>query len=458
MARVRVGRADSSKEARVRISRIAVHGLFDRFNHELTFDPGERIAIMIGPNGYGKTTILRLLNVLFNHSPRSLGRMPFAKLHVDFDDGSQLTVVRTPGESSPRLFYVTPLHEMEPFVPESRSSLQGVSFPLGVIEDIVPSLEQIGAAEWRNVHTNEILDLDYVVETYADILPFAIEEQEQELPSWLEEIRVSLPVRFIDTERLTDLSAYRRRLRNRSSFSHIAPERTVRLYSEKLASMVQQTLTKYATLSQSLDRSFPARLVELPASKPLSIDQLTEVLAQVEQRRSRIVEAGLLAQEHESLSVPAVKEVDESTRSVLAVYARDATEKLDVFEDLYARVNTFVRIANARLLHKQVSVSQAGLKVSNSDGSTLELEMLSSGEQHEIVLLFDLLFRTKKNSLIMVDEPELSLHVAWQREMLKDLQEMAELSDFRVLLATHSPQIIGDRRNLTIDLQEVDRE
>ena len=73
-------------------------------------------------------------------------------------------------------------------------------------------------------------------------------------------------------------------------------------------------------------------------------------------------------------------------------------------------------------------------------------------EQHEIVILFDLLFGTKKNSLILVDEPELSLHVDWQRAMLKDLHEMAELSDFRALLATHSPQIIGERWDLTIEL------
>ena len=75
--------------------------------------------------------------------------------------------------------------------------------------------------------------------------------------------------------------------------------------------------------------------------------------------------------------------------------------------------------------------------------------MLSSGEQHEIVLLFELLFETKPNSLILIDEPELSLHVAWQREMLKDLQEIADLSDFRAILATHSPQIINDRWDLT---------
>lgn len=438
----------------MRISRIAVHGLFDRFNHELTFDPCERITIMIGPNGYGKTTILRILNVLFNYSPRSLGRMPFEELHVDFDDGSRLTVDRISGKSSPRLSYVTPTREMEPYIPEPLSTAQGVSFPLGIIEDIIPGLERIGASEWRNVHSDDVLDLDDVIETYEDVLPLSVEKHEQKLPPWLEEIRASLPVRFIDTERLTDLSTHGRRLRSRSSYSYITPERTVRLYSKKLASEVQKTLTQYATLSQSLDRSFPARLVEEPTSEPLSKEQLAQDLEEVDKRRSEIIESGLLAQEHASLSVPDIDSIDDSRIGVLAVYAQDATEKLDVFEDLYLRVNTFVRIANARLLHKKISVSQEGLKVSNSDGAALELEMLSSGEQHEIVLLFDLLFGTKKNSLIMVDEPELSLHVAWQREMLKDLQEMAELSDFRVLLATHSPQIIGDRMDLTIDLQE----
>ena len=443
----------------MKIYKISVHGLFARFNHELTFDPSERITIMFGPNGIGKTMTLRILNVLFNLSPRSLGRMPFDELRVIFDDGSRLAVIRIPGESSPQLSYVTSTQQTETYVPETLSRAEAASFPRSAIENIVPDLTQTGPSEWRNVHTGEVLDLDDVIATYPDIFPPDDEMSEQRfsMPSWLKEIRASLPVRFIDTERLTDLSIYGRRLRNRHPYSPLTPERTVRLYSERLAGMVQHTLTEYATLSQSLDRSFPARLVEEPASDPLSIDELTQVLTQVEERRSEIVEAGLLLQEHESLSVPVIKTMDESRRSVLGVYAQDATQKLSVFDELYARVSTFVKIANARLLYKQVSVSQKGLKVSNSDGPDLELEMLSSGEQHEIVLLFDLLFGTKKNSLIMVDEPELSLHVAWQREMLKDLQEIAELSDFRALLATHSPQIIGDRWDLTTELQGPDR-
>ena len=405
-----------------------------------------------------KQRFLRILDVLFNRSPLSLSSIPFEKLHVTFDDGSRLTVDRNPYKSSPILSFETPTQQEEHYKPEPPSKARDVPFPLGAIEEIVPRLERIGFREWRDDHTGDVLDLDNVIAAYAHILPFDVEMPEDSFPLWLKNIRTSLSVRFIDTERLIDPSTYQRRFRNRPSYSHIVTERTVRRYSDRLAGKVKQTLTEFATLSQSLERSFPARLVEEPTSEPLSKDQLAQDLARVEKRRSEIVEAGLLLREPEGLSAPDIESMDKSRRSVLAVYAQDANKKLSVFDDLYARVNTFVRIANARLLYKQVSVSQEGLRVSNSDGSNLELEMLSSGEQHEIVLLFDLLFGTKENTLILVDEPELSLHVAWQREMLRDLQEMAELSDFRALLATHSPQIIDGRWDLTIQLQGPEEE
>jgi predicted ATP-binding protein involved in virulence len=79
--------------------------------------------------------------------------------------------------------------------------------------------------------------------------------------------------------------------------------------------------------------------------------------------------------------------------------------------------------------------------------------LLSSGEQHELVILYELLFRVSKNSIILIDEPEISLHVAWQDEFLKDLGQMAELSQFNALVATHSPQIISDRWDLTVELK-----
>ncbi|MBK9645152.1 MAG: AAA family ATPase, partial [Deltaproteobacteria bacterium] len=86
------------------------------------------------------------------------------------------------------------------------------------------------------------------------------------------------------------------------------------------------------------------------------------------------------------------------------------------------------------------------------DGSPLPLDKLSSGEQHQLVLLVDLLFHTAPGSLLLIDEPELSMHVVWQQQVLPDLLDIAKLSDFDVIVATHSPDIIGPYNHLEVAL------
>ena len=449
----------------MKISRIGVYGLFDRFNHVIEFDPDERITIMIGPNGFGKTMTLRILNALFNLPVGSLERMPFKEVIVVFDDYSNLKVSRISGQWTCRKPHEQPTlkfeYSQEPFESftseEAQISEEELPFSISEIDELIPLLVRIGHSKWRNLDTGETLDLDDVIAGYGEQLPLNSGASDSK-SAWLSDLRNSIPVHFIGTERLTTSSTERTTtVRSRRRYTRTTPERTVRQYSDKLAKQVQQKLTEYATLSQSLDRTFPARLVEEPTTLAPSIDYVEQKLAEVEERRSSIVKAGLLIQEDESLSEPTIRKLDESRRGVLAVYAQDALQKLSVFDDLYARVNTLKRIANARFLYKQVSVSTDGLRVAAIDGSDIDLEMLSSGEQHELVLLYDLLFGIARNSLILIDEPELSLHVAWQDKVLSDLHSIADLSDFRVLLATHSPQIIGDRWDLTVELKGPDR-
>jgi len=45
-------------------------------------------------------------------------------------------------------------------------------------------------------------------------------------------------------------------------------------------------------------------------------------------------------------------------------------------------------------------------------------------------------------------KPELSLHVEWQKSFLPDLLAVIEAVHFDVILATHSPFIVGDRSDL----------
>ena len=86
----------------------------------------------------------------------------------------------------------------------------------------------------------------------------------------------------------------------------------------------------------------------------------------------------------------------------------------------------------------------------------LDMEKLSAGEQHELIMLYYLLFRASKNSLILIDEPERSHHVTWQEKWLGDIEQIAGHSGFRAIVATHSPEIIGDRWSMVVELQNQD--
>lgn len=95
---------------------------------------------------------------------------------------------------------------------------------------------------------------------------------------------------------------------------------------------------------------------------------------------------------------------------------------------------------------------ERGLIAKTDDGQVLWLNSLSSGEQHELVLLYNLLFRVEPNALVLVDEPELSLHLNWQKTFLPDLLEIVSAVGCDVILATHSPFIVGGRHDLMVAL------
>ncbi|EQD32124.1 excinuclease ATPase subunit, partial [mine drainage metagenome] len=146
--------------------------------------------------------------------------------------------------------------------------------------------------------------------------------------------------------------------------------------------------------------------------------------------------------------------IDETNKNVLLVYINDVEEKLRVFDNLTDKIYLFLKLINDKFLHKQMFInSNDGFTFRTSEGQPLSPAKLSSGEQHELILLFELLFKVVPNSLILIDEPELSLHIYWQQRFLQDLDEITKLSQFDVLIATHSPQIIQNRWDLTVELK-----
>src|SRR5205823_209625 len=99
------------------------------------------------------------------------------------------------------------------------------------------------------------------------------------------------------------------------------------------------------------------------------------------------------------------------------------------------RVRLLQEIVNSRFKYKSLKISreQGFVVVTDNDQKEIAPENLSSGEQHELVLVYDLLFQVQSNTLVLIDEPEISLHVGWQRQFLSDLFEISQLTSLRFL-------------------------
>jgi predicted ATPase len=166
--------------------------------------------------------------------------------------------------------------------------------------------------------------------------------------------------------------------------------------------------------------------------------------------------AGILDRDFEPVSIVG-EDIEPGVAKVLEVYVKDANEKLAVFDSLKAREALFKELIETRFLDKTLEVDREnGFKVISPIGNAIPLETLSSGEQHQLILVFDLLFEVKTNSLILIDEPELSLHVSWQKSFIDSLKRMIALNGFDVVIATHSPPLVARHFDLTVELGAVD--
>lgn len=443
-----------------RIKQISVKDLFGIFHHVIPLNMDERITIIHGPNGFGKTIILRLLNDLFSHRNSTLRAIPFSEFRVEFENGMRFLLTKASNgskskevkQSYPKITFHTNRSDVqEPYTlknsPQlSKTLLQREIFPL--IERWVPELDRIGPDIWRSDLTYEVLRFEEVLERFGERLPFTTTEvsfNEKE-PDWLSEIRNSVALRFIETQRLLNPAKARRRADNEGQMKP-----TVKEYSEDLAENIKSTLAQSAALSQSLDSTFPSRVVNFTARRSLPEQTLLSRLEELEDKRARLTKVGLLEQESSDVQY---QEIDDRTRLILSVYVEDVEKKLAVFDEIANKIDLLARIINKRFSYKQIAINkERGFIFTTSNGAVLSPTDLSSGEQHELVLFYELLFKVAPGSLILIDEPELSLHVAWQMEFLKDLKEIADLADLDVLIATHSPQIIHDRWDLTVRLE-----
>ncbi len=128
---------------------------------------------------------------------------------------------------------------------------------------------------------------------------------------------------------------------------------------------------------------------------------------------------------------------------------REFIDQLRMFESLVA--NSFFADKSLRMNNKLGFCFYSESK----HKEPLTPEKLSSGERHLLLQLFELIFRAPKGALVLIDEPELSMHLYWQICYSKVLEEIANSRKLRCVVATHSPQIFDSMWSHCMDLYQL---
>ena len=218
---------------------------------------------------------------------------------------------------------------------------------------------------------------------------------------------------------------------------------------EKFKKQIGEISEKYSKVANEYDSTYPYRLFNEKSG--ISQVEYEKNMKEMKKKFEKLREYDI-----SEINSNRKLEFKEEFATALKIYFEDFNNKYKVYEELINRLDLYVSIINSRLTFKRIKISrEEGIEVISDNEKKLKLSDLSSGEKQEIVLFYQLIFETPNRSLLLIDEPEISLHIIWQKIFMDDLQKVVNLKNLNVIVATHSAQIINNYWDNQIDLGEL---
>lgn len=410
------------------IEKMSIKELNHSYSYDLIFGNKRGLAILTGPNGYGKTTILNILDALSRKELTFFLTLSFRMIEIVFCDGSALNITKrneqtdeNDDEKSPVyvnfLFYSSEKYLLSSFV------LHDLDVE-GERRFIRRKLSSLARESYYDEEQSNISDIDIIKK-------IAQKEGSGQFLMYLSDMKCYL----IPADRLN----------NKEKF----PMGMLGTIASSIRKQIIQHRNEFLSKSQEINESFVDRLLG-DNERVFTREEYNELASNLGVLMNKMKEYSII----EDISI---RDYNDEKQVVSTLDIKALGEKLEVVKPFVEKMELFRHlIEEKQFSNKQLRYDKrSGIIIyDSSSGEVIDIDSLSSGEKNEIVMIYNLIFVVEDGSVLLLDEPENSLHVAWLVNLIDDLRAIGEKKDLQVITATHSPDIVGGNSELAIDLYE----
>lgn len=418
---------------------IRIKSLFGLYNYKIDFFHNEedKLTILTGPNGYGKTTVLTILD---NLSPESLYYfylLKYETIEIGLSDETYLLIDQSFSEKKDE--------EKDKTSDTKQASVKEVRFSWLNKDNVLLSYFLYNDNVIRKAKRNAGFFHRFMIEN--------LEKNVNNTDNGLLKNKrfneyiahdIGQDIFLMQLESLRTKFIHANRIYNEANEENdVLPIQKIRQTLQKELSMAYQN---YLQQSQRIDSQFIKRVISKEKTT-ISEQEYNQLAEKVIQKRDELFYFRLT----DNISIPPY---DKDDSFILYNYIKGLGEKYANYGNWTEKLNLFNKLLKTkRFAQKSISFSpQHGFQIISANGDILNESLLSSGEQNEIILLFRLIFEVSDNSVLLIDEPENSLHVVWQQKFLDDIQEIAKTKNLQVIVSTHSISIVARGQDYAIDL------
>ena len=436
----------------MKIIKYSITKLFNTFNHDIDFSDKENISIILGQNGLGKTTMLSLLNAIFSHNFQTLLNTSFESIKLTFENEQTLFIEKAKEEDL--VFQLKDKSSKDKKVKLSQI-IANTEKNRRMIRKFIPIeiVRHIDEDTWQIRQTGEILNSVEIVNLFKEQYPQLKDLDIWKYPQWLENIILSIHVEFISTKRLQTQVYDESRIMSR----RWEARNTIDEYAKDFINRLTATRNEASNIASEIDKTYPNRLIERfnqnDLEKKSNIKTLISNLQLLDNKRKDLIEVGLM-ESSTDLVLQQNFQLNNEISIAFNIYLEDSHRKLEAYNEMYQRVKLFVDLINKHFLYKKVTIDiNKGIIIQSTiTKQNISLNQLSSGEQHMFILYYHLLFNYTNKTLLLLDEPEISLHISWQKDFIDSLNQIIKLNPMTIIIATHAPAIVRNHWPLTIEL------